>query len=139
MCVFLGCDMPMVLRRSPLDPTNVYTVVGDSFVHGLNDAIALLGPLPSPWRVRAFQDCTGEYGQYRFHNPDTDTLVDEDPRLGPLDEKWVPVERERTVDDPCTFRCFVDRETGNEINHDPRMSPEALRARGVDIQTFYLV
>ncbi len=114
-------------------------MVGWAFVHGLNDAISLLGPLPKPWRVQVFDNSSGDLGHYLFFNSDTGVLSEEDPRLGPLGDRWKRVSKGRTADDPATFQCFADKDTGETINHDPRMSPEALKARGADIRTFTLI
>jgi len=38
-----------------------------------------------------------------------------------------------------TVAYFRNCETGEVMDSDPRMSPEALKERGVDIKTFHLV
>ena len=62
-----------------------------------------------------------------------------DPRLGepPLD--WEEVKSVRTPEDPLHFRRFKNRKTGEVVNGDPRLFPDALRERGVPITTFRLV
>ncbi|KAM7218308.1 hypothetical protein V8F06_006231 [Rhypophila decipiens] len=126
----------MVLRLQA--KTNTYTVVGQAYCHGLHEGTALLGSLPHPWVVQAFPDCDGTCNIFRFHNPETDELSDEDPRLDPLPEEWERITRDRTENDPGVFQCFMNKSAGETITYDPRMSPEALRARGVDIRTFSL-
>jgi len=139
VCVLLGLDMPLLLRALPGNPER-FIVVGPAFVYGLHDAIALLGPLPSPWVTQVFDDSRGETRIFRFLNTDTNSLSYEDPRLGPLDEMWKRVNMEpRTADDPATFQRFQNRDTGEVITHDPRLNPDALIAREVDIRTFTLV
>ncbi len=54
----LGCASPIVLRATS---SGKYNVIGESFTYGLNDAMALLGPLPDGWVVQAF---TGRVGIY---------------------------------------------------------------------------
>ncbi|KAK4206696.1 heterokaryon incompatibility protein-domain-containing protein [Rhypophila decipiens] len=139
IAVLLGCVAPMVLRLQA--QTNTYTVVGQAYCHGLHDGTALLGPLPHPWNVQVFRDCAGRETIFRFHNPETGEVSDEDPRLDPLPEGWERITRDRTENDPEVFQCFRNKSTDSEetITYDPRMSPEALRARGVDIRTFSLV
>ncbi|KAM7192098.1 Heterokaryon incompatibility protein (HET) domain containing protein [Rhypophila sp. PSN 637] len=136
IAVVLGCDAPMVLR--PHRESSTYAVVGQAYCHGLHDATALLGPLPHPWHVQVFEDNTGNLAIYRFHNPETGELSDEDPRLDPLPAEWERITRGRTEDDPQSFQCFRNKSTGETIDYDPRLSPDALRARGVDIRTFCL-
>lgn len=128
----------MVLRPQPKDP-KTFTLVGDAFVYGLHDATALLGPLPGPWRVQVFEDDAGYLTDYRFFNPESSLLSDEDPRLGAL-EQWTRVTRPpRKADDPVIFQSFRDGRTGEVIKHDPRLDPEALIALGVKVNTFCLV
>ncbi|KAK3387780.1 heterokaryon incompatibility protein-domain-containing protein [Podospora didyma] len=137
VCILLGCSHPMLLRPQ-LD--NKYLVVGSCFIYGLHDAIGLLGPLPSPWRAQVFKDSIGLRSVHRFFNPDTNTLSDEDPRLEPLDESWERVaDVQRTGNDPYLFQRFKNKLTGEVINSDPRLTPEALKARGVDLKEFSLI
>ena len=115
--------------------------MGPCYVYGLGDANGILGPLPNPWRVQAFRDSSGYPNVYKFFNPETNVLTDEDPRLPPLDEeKWERVDRgESTSDDPKIFQRLRDKLTGDIITHDPRMDRDALKARGVPIEDFKLV
>ncbi|KAK1780230.1 heterokaryon incompatibility protein-domain-containing protein, partial [Copromyces sp. CBS 386.78] len=127
-------------RPSPPEDTG-FLFVGPCSVYGIDDANGLLGPLPKPWRVQAFRDGSGLTCVYKFFNPNTDVLADEDPRLPPLDgNKWERVPRgERTGDDPATFQRFRNKLTGEVINYDPRMDRDALESRGVPIRDFNLV
>ncbi|KAK0648465.1 heterokaryon incompatibility protein-domain-containing protein [Cercophora newfieldiana] len=138
ICVLLGLDMPVVLRPHPANPT-LFAFVAGAFVYGLHNAIAILGPLPSPWTVQMFDNPRAEAKVFRYFNAETMELSDEDPRLEELDPKWERVSTEpRTGDDPTTFQRFVNRETGEMITHDPRLDRDALIARGTDITTFTL-
>lgn len=137
ICVFLGYDAPVLLRPQRGSP-QTYELVGDAFVYGLLDAAAFLGELPSPWRVQVFEDDTGYLTSYRFFNPQSNVLTDEDPRLGSLGQ-WTRVPNPpRTADDPVILQCFQHNETGEFIKDDPRMHPEALMARGSILDTFCL-
>jgi len=128
-----------VLLRPHLGSPGTFSLVGDAFVHGLNDATALLGQLPSPWRVQVFEDDAGYLTSYRFFNPQSNVLSDEDPRLGPL-EQWTRITRpQRTADDPVILQCFQHNQTGEIIKHDPRLDPEALIRRGLNVDNFCLV
>ncbi|KAI1380165.1 HET-domain-containing protein [Hypoxylon crocopeplum] len=137
--VILGCDLPMLLRPTS---TGKYEVIGDCYVHGIMDAEALLGPLPSPWRVVGKQE-EDRYFRVHYNDDDDDTRSPstEDPRLDgiPIPSKWEPIEWERTRDDPHYCRKFRNNETREVINSDPRLFPEALIARGVPIRTITLV
>lgn len=168
VCVLLGCDTPVILRPQPrLQPQpspqseisgfeertsqlprpsppgedTEFLFVGPCFVYGLDDANGLLGPLPKPWRVQVFTDESGLRSIYKFLNPDTGVLSEEDPRLPPLDgDKWERAPRgRRTGDDPITFQRFRNKLTGEVVNYDPRMDRDALEARGVRIREFNLV
>ncbi|KAK3690549.1 heterokaryon incompatibility protein-domain-containing protein, partial [Podospora appendiculata] len=135
-CVLLGCDYPMLLRQQP---NGSFVVVGECYVYGLNDGAGLLGPLPRNWRVQIFRESSGLCLElYRFYDAHTGMLTDEDPRLGPLGD-WERIDHTRTGDDPVIFQFYKHKVTGETINSDPRMTPEALRARGVDVRTFRLV
>ncbi|KAH7310530.1 heterokaryon incompatibility protein-domain-containing protein [Stachybotrys elegans] len=135
--VFLGCESPILVRPRP---NKTFQVLGECFVYGLNDANALLGPLPSPWSAHVFDDPTGLFTILRFYNSETKTTQDEDPRLGPLAEEWEAMERkERTSEDPRIFAYFMNKKTGEIVNSDPRMEPQVLRERGVELETFALI
>lgn len=135
ICAILGLDLPMLLRRQQ---DGNFLVVGPCLIYGLNDISALLGPLPHPWRVQVYHDSNGLLSNFRYFNPETNCLSEEDPRSGPLPE-WDRIEVERTGDDPFLLQCFKNRVTGEIIKSDPRLLPEALETRGVKLETFSLV
>lgn len=130
-----GCEVPMLLR--PQDDST-FQVISECFINGLNDATSFLGSLPEPWIAQVYNDSTGLFTKLRFFNPETNVLSDEDPRLDPLPEEWEPVDDERRGKDPRIFRCFGNRLTGELVNSDPRLLPQALEARGVKLRTFSL-
>ncbi|KAK4162996.1 heterokaryon incompatibility protein-domain-containing protein [Cladorrhinum sp. PSN259] len=137
VCILLGCEHGVVLRPSAdSDQGDEFLVVGPCYVYGLHLAIPLLGPFPEPWTViRKF----GFEGGYRFYNKDTKAFSDDDPRLPPLEGNWEHAHRKSTDEDPQFFQCFRNKITGEEIVWDPRMVPEALKARGVKLEEFTLV
>ncbi|KAK1753786.1 heterokaryon incompatibility protein-domain-containing protein [Echria macrotheca] len=141
VCVVLGCDRPLVLRRRS---DGSFLFLGKAFVYGLHDAIALLGPLPSPWSVQILVYPPSYHrNMYRFFNAETKEVSMEDPRLEPS-SLWERIaeedlERELTGDDPEVCSFFRNKDTGETMDSDPRMLPDALRARGVDLQGFTLV
>jgi hypothetical protein len=129
----------MILRPISPDSSEVYQIVGECYVHGLSDAVGLLGHIPYPWRPIILGDAMGRARQW-FLNRITGERTTDDPRLGPLPyENWDRAVYERRTDDPAIFERFVHLETGETINYDPRMSPEALKARSVELQTFKIV
>lgn len=117
-----------------------YHVIGSSYLHGFCDGTALLGPLPLPWKVQLKRDSSGYTNPY-FHNPTTGENSDRDPRLETiqLPPHWEEIEVVRTVDDPRYFERFRNNATGEIMNSDPRPLSDALKKRGVNVQTFQLV
>ena len=123
---------------------DTFLLVGHAFVYGLEDTIPLLGKLPAPWVVRVFdQPERWSRDIYKFLNPATGELSLEDPRLEPhpLWERVALEElgRELTGDDPQDCAFFRHKETGEIMDSDPRLLPEALAARGVELVKFTLV
>ncbi|KAI1840860.1 hypothetical protein JX266_012942 [Neoarthrinium moseri] len=135
ICVLLGCDSPMVLREST---AGKYRVSGECLLQSLTDGFSLLGPLPKPWRVkvepsRDFADCQA----YLFENTENGEVRRDDPRLEPL-EDWECREFRRTASDPIVMNSWRNKITGETINSDPRISPERLTQRGVELEWFRL-
>ena len=133
LCIVLGCQSPLVFRVNEFGNC---TVVGECYLDGYMDGSALLGMLPSNWqRVRRYDPYLKAYHDV-FTNSDTDSLQVEDPRLGPLPLGW------RIADhrDKHAHTRYTNEAAGVfDSNFDPRMSPEALKARGIDLQEYRLV
>lgn len=125
----------MLLR--PLNQ-KTFQVVGKCYVQGLSDCASLLGPLPKGWKVQLYNDSQGQFSQV-YMNCDTGATTREDPRLDTMPEDWERVAAERTPDDPFVFAKFKNRRTGEVRNSDPRLLPEALKMRGVNLESFALV
>jgi hypothetical protein len=125
----------MILR--PID-CEKFLVVGEAYIHGLEDAIGVLGPLPTHWKAFIRGDSLGR-PLHRYVNLTTWEETAEDPRLDVLPPEWERIAYERSPDDPALFEVFKNSVTGETINSDPRLSPEALRARGVKLETFQLI
>ncbi|XXG99288.1 Thiosulfate sulfurtransferase rdl2, mitochondrial [Hypoxylon texense] len=136
ICVFLGCHMPMVVR--PAESGHGFKVMGPCLLHGAMDGEAVLGALPRPWRVEFYRDGMGVAVPH-FRDAATGRLAAEDPRLGPLPDGWERARRDRTVDDPRWFDCFVHAGSGETLNADPRMREGELAKRGVLLRRFDLV
>jgi len=115
-----------------------YKVVGECYLYGILDGEALLGPLPPGWHVKLVMNNTG-FHEPRFCNSNTNTMVREDPRLGQVPPEWESLDQEQTPEDALLFAPHRNNITGEVINSDPRLFPEALIARGVKLETFRLV
>ncbi|KAH7142747.1 heterokaryon incompatibility protein-domain-containing protein [Dactylonectria estremocensis] len=135
ICAFLGCKVLVILRPAT---GGSFQVVGSCYLHGFSSTEAFLGPLPASWVIQYKPDSCGVETPY-FFKKDTGEEAQEDPRLGELPSEWEAVQADRTRDDPHFFMWFRNKVTGETMNSDPRMLPEALRDRGVDLQTFRLV
>lgn len=125
---------------------STYQVVGNCWIYGIMDGESLLGPLPPSWEINIdmySQSNSGECNDIvrspTYHNISTNTKTSEDPRLGQLPDHWEAVAQLRTPNDPMLFAPHRNKLTGNIMNSDPRLLPELLRERGVNLQTFMLV
>lgn len=49
VCVLLGCDVPLVIRRLEASST-VHLIVGECYIDSFMDGEALLGPLPTDYK-----------------------------------------------------------------------------------------
>ncbi|KAI9646426.1 hypothetical protein NHQ30_004418 [Ciborinia camelliae] len=135
VCVLLGTDLPMILRPTP---SGEFLVVGSYFIHGLMDGEAILGPVPSTCKVELYRRKDSGYSTH-FVKASNKTTLD-DPRLPPLPSEWIEINRD---DGPCPWpirrSSFKNVVTGESMDSDPRMLPEALMERGVKLQQFRLV
>lgn len=137
ICVILGLHTPLVIR--PCGPGAFY-VVGWCYVHGIMDGEALLGPLDPAWTIE--QEIVG----HRY-SPSYVAVADgmvltrqkDDPRLPPLPQEWQRIDFEATADDPIVVDRFFNKNTGELINYDPRMTASSLIARGIELETIRLV
>ncbi|KAI4173796.1 MAG: hypothetical protein LQ346_008354 [Caloplaca aetnensis] len=133
VCVILGCQRPLLLRK--MESGNM-AVIGDCYIHGLMNGEALLGTLPLKWRCSYILTAGWGY-QNGFVDQETGDHLFEDPRLGELPPGWRREDPESPAD---PYNWFVNDETGErtEFPIDPRMTADALRARGVPLQEFLL-
>ncbi|TGO44710.1 hypothetical protein BCON_0472g00060 [Botryotinia convoluta] len=132
VCVLLGTELPMVLRPTP---SGDFLVVGSYFIHGLMDGEALLGPIPSLWKIELYRRKDSGYSTH-FVKPNEKTL--DDPRLPLLPYEWAEVNR----DDgpwPIGKYYFQNIVTGETMDSDPMMLPEALMKRGIKLRKFRLI
>jgi len=78
ICVFLGCVSPILLR--PVGNGN-FQVVGECFVYGLSDSVAILGNLPKEFQaVFAYSEKRKGY-RWAYRNSVDGSTSEEDPRL----------------------------------------------------------
>jgi hypothetical protein len=146
--VVLGCPSAMILRPSG---ENQFRVVGEACVDGVMDGEALLGPLPEPFElIKRYGADTRDFW-FNFRDRKTGAIRVEDPRL--KDELPAGWERKsywtwfwewiqgKSHPQAKYWTSFVNTESGEELidGKDPRMSSEALKERGVDLQVLTLV
>jgi len=137
--VFLGCPIPVLLRPLADRGVGYFQYLGPCSIPGLTDCIPFLGPLPSPWITRK-PDGYGGRGDFLFLNTETGERTKEDPRLEPLNRTdWERIDHVPCADDPYFFDYFKNVKTSEVINSDPRLLPDNLRRRGVNLETFTLV
>lgn len=74
---------------------------------------------------------------FGFSNQESGDQVFEDPRLGQLPPGWRLHHPDQRAD---RDNGFVNHKTGEQYEwpDDPRMTPEALTARGIPLQDFVL-
>jgi len=100
------------------------------------DGEALLGPLPPEWQfsTRLHEHTGAEWIGYRLYG--SGGFVCEDPRLEELTKPW----RRRKHSEEEYWTWFLNEETGEDMyNSDPRLTPQALRAKGIPLRTFDLI
>ena len=130
--VILGCDAPILLRPT----AQGYLVVGECYLHGYMQAESLLGPLPHPWQcVRRYSEEFERDYQCLFNAENNQYQLD-DPRLGPLPNGW----RVKSHAEEASWNWYVNENTGEDSgDFDPRLTPEALKQRGVNVEEFRLI
>ncbi|KAL8994655.1 MAG: hypothetical protein Q9169_005435 [Polycauliona sp. 2 TL-2023] len=127
--VILGCRSPLVIRQAR---SGNYIIVGECYIHGIMEGETLLGPLPDEWQsVNIYNEGIGY--MHAFLDRQTGEQRYDDPRLGPLPSGWRLDDPDRK---PDWNNWFINEETGERPDwpRDPRMTPEALEARGVTLQ-----
>ena len=137
VAILLGCKSAIVLRPPSQRSQSGFSVVGECYIYGFDDAVTLLGTLPSTFRVQLGQ-MIHDAAKLQFKNLETKEITNEDPRLPPLPAGWRQVDRATTSDDPAFLRHFENEETGQVINYDPRLSDRALESHGLQLQYFDL-
>ncbi|KAL8645135.1 MAG: hypothetical protein Q9226_007438 [Calogaya cf. arnoldii] len=133
ICVVLGCHSPLVLR--PYNNLS-HQVVGACYIDSLMTGEALLGELPRNWMLVSKYFPEHNTSHYVLLDGDTGKNHVQDPRLGPLPAGW----RIQNHEKENAISRYVNHISGEDAGYrDPRPEPNALKARGVDIQEFRLV
>jgi hypothetical protein len=136
--VLSGYEKPALLRSAhSTDPSTCYHHMGPLYVHGLMEGQALLGPLPLLWELIINSDDI-RYS-FCFLNHETGEITQHDPRLDVLPQQWHEVAEEDNARFEIYTQHYENKTTGEVINSDPRLLPEALEARGVHLETITLV
>jgi hypothetical protein len=142
VAVLLGCINPLILRPTTVEGLNRFLVIGECYVHELMCNQAFLGPIPEGWRLHPMETEGLSYAGYANVN----TTTQQDPRV-PLPPDWrymygtfeQPQELEVENEEDMTRVWFENVVTGEQTYFDPRLTPEALRQRGVELQELVLV
>jgi hypothetical protein len=142
MVVFPGVYAPLALRPVTHQGQLSYRIVGASYVHGAMHAEVLLGSIPVGWNY-SYKMVNGEFSRLVFARGDI--LTQKDPRL-PLPPEWryryLSGKRfqDPELDSSMNFlpQGFENVKTKESSWFDPRLTPDALRERGIDLQEFVL-
>lgn len=132
VCVLLGCEVSLLLRP---DGNANYLVVGECYVDGITNGEPLLGELPKDWEL-VWKFSSQYYGHQRvYFDSNTSETHLQDPRLGLIPAGW-RLQRHKEMD---VYNQYKNERTGEVTVWDPRLGPDALRERGVQLQEFQLV
>lgn len=134
-CIYtiLGCSCPVILRPTT---QGQFLVVGECYLHGMMDEENILGRIPESWQVRISSQY--EVVLVEFINLDTGYRTCNDPRLPPMPSDWKETEKAAYKDYGLGTK-FMNTLTGETIHSDPRMTADALRERGVELEMLQLV
>ncbi|KAK7892697.1 hypothetical protein LTR67_006934 [Exophiala xenobiotica] len=143
----LGGRSAFVLRplgkgKGKSKTTGHFHMIGESYIHGFMYGEALLGPFPSQVRSIARYDSRTDAYWRCYLDIDSGVCEIEDPRLGPLPPGW----RRNGHDKDHVISWYVNDATGEGFDKemrdngfvDPRLQPDALRTRNVNLRIFDL-
>ena len=100
-CVLFGCTATILTRPVSTVINSGSTVIGECYIHGLDDGVTLLGPLPSDWRILLGKSPSGYAGVPSYKNLRTNGVAEDDPILTAYPEEWMKISRQREPDDPA--------------------------------------
>ena len=135
ICMMLGNKYPMLLR--PAGTLREYTVVGPCYIHGMMESEPWLGAFPESWAIR--MEKPRQSSMFLFFNSITQDVTRDDPRLPAMPQDWEKTEKQGINDDGSVLQEFRNKVTKQVMDSDPRMTPAALRERGVKLEAFRLV
>jgi hypothetical protein len=141
VCLVLGFQFPLVLHPIPGE-AGFFEIRGECYVPGLMEIQGLLGPVPWGWgtcRLLAARPWGHLFTDGRVKTQN-------DPRLPPLPASWrvkfqlgdVIQDDEYDSDGNIGEIRFVNEKEGKVQWHDPRLTPEALKSRGVKIEEMFI-
>jgi len=119
-----------------------FALVGECYCDRIMDGAALLGPLPEGFQLVWNLEQALGMQSVAYIDRRSGEVQGEDPRLvgTPLPPGWHVEPWSDGSADPAFVQEVGDgSQKPRKGNFDPRMSPEALRQRGVDIVEFDLV
>jgi len=126
ICVLLGCNASMIIRAVS---DGSYKVIGESYVSGIGNTEAFLGPLSGGFsEVLRYDADSGHYCLVFLHTESGKIQV-EDPRLSTeLPSGW-----RRKTDAQGQFWQQFSHESAPDAwrDHDPRLTKSELLKRGV--------
>ena len=137
--ILLGGRSAFVLRSSGMGQ---FQMIGESYIHGFMYGEALLGAMPSQVRsVARYDSRTDAYWRCYLDTGSGECKI-EDPRLGSLPFGW----RRKSHDKDQVISWYVndvdregfDQQMRDNGYADPRLKPDVLRARGVNLRNFDL-
>ena len=120
VCVLLGCRVPLLLRETSGLQSQV---VGECYIHGMMHAEAFLGPLPDNFASTSLWNLGISDYEYVFVDKKTGKTQYNDPRIEVS---------EQVVQEGNTF---IEPDGSVSVI----LTPDMLKRRGVNIQTFNLV
>jgi hypothetical protein len=134
----LGVRSPLILRPVIHEGKSCYLVVGTAYLSGAMHIEAFFGSIPVGWEL-TYQIFNHSYQMVFTHG---DVLTREDPRVA-LPPQWrykyVPQKDEPNTPKEMLDFYFENVETKEISWYDPRLTPEALRERGVNLEEFLLM
>jgi hypothetical protein len=140
MCILLGCNYPIILRQAQTEMN--YEVTGAClYVHGIMDSEVLIGTHKEGVSFQGRLDSRGfELAGYFDAATQQWLGAEDDPRLGPRPDDWVLLPSSDSAPREATkYQEWRNKTTGVTLTSDLRLTPDALKARGVKLETFHIM
>ena len=141
ICIVLGFQLPLILHPIPGEP-GFFGLRGECYAPGLMGSQGLLGPIPPGWRSSRL--LKAKLWGHLF--TDGRVRTQNDPRLLALPPDWrvkfqfgdFLQDNEYDSNGNIGEIRFVNEKDGKVQWHDPRITPESLKAQGVKIEEFFI-